>query len=187
MTLSAANQHSDPYKPLHWAQDLCTSLVARTQDQSPSLVLLLAQCGNLISKNVSVNFFVMVSQIQLVAACQRYMGKSSYLGSVTHTQHCYSASLCFETNCATITNVYQQEIEPLKSETRMPGKCTFLEWHTDGCKYAALAGGGTVYILLLIAGLGTQVCFCLADDKMITELANTLREPDLGKYITVPS
>ena len=160
-TLSAANQHSDLYKPFCWAQDLRASLAARTQHRSYSLASLLAQCGSLNSKNVSTNFFVMVSQIQLVAACQKYVDKLSYFGSVTHIQHHYSTSLRLENNHPTVMDVYNQEIEPLKLETRIPGRCTFLEWHADGCKYAALAGGGMVYLLLLIAGLGTWVRFRL--------------------------
>ena len=103
----------------------------------------------------------MVSQIQLVAACQKYVDKLSYFGSVTHIQHHYSTSLRLENNHPTVMDVYNQEIEPLKLETRIPGRCTFLEWHADGCKYAALAGGGMVYLLLLIAGLGTWVRFRL--------------------------
>jgi len=98
-----------------------------------------------------------------------------------------TSSLRLENNHPTVTDVYNQEIELLKLETRIPGRCTFLEWHADGCKYAALAGGGTVYILLLIVGLGTRVHFHLAEDETITKLANALREADPGKYIAASS
>lgn len=71
VTLSTANMESALCNPLDWAHDLKSSLHVHSLCQSDSLPSLLAQCSNLTGKNVSVNFFVMVSRIQLVAACQR--------------------------------------------------------------------------------------------------------------------
>lgn len=84
-----------------------------------------------------------------------------------------------------MTEIYTQEILPLKTEMYIPSSHSFLEWHADGCKYAALAAGGTIYLLVLIAGLGARVCFCLAEDETVSELANVLRQPDEGTLFVV--
>lgn len=92
----------------------------------------------------------------------------------------------FEKGYGTLTELYEEYIQPLKSEMRVPSKHTFLEWHADGCKYAALAGGGTIYVLVLVAGLGVRVRVHLAEDETITEIANTLRQPDSSELDLAP-
>lgn len=59
------------------------------------------------------------------------------------------------------------------------GPCltTFTEWYGMGSKFAALAGGGSVYILILIAGLGLRVSIGSLPRDTPLALANILRAP----------
>lgn len=54
----------------------------------------------------------------------------------------------------------------------------FQKWHSAGSKFAALAGGGTIYVLVLIAGLGLRTSITSMTGQGPWELANVLRRPD---------
>jgi hypothetical protein len=59
-----------------------------------------------------------------------------------------------------------------------PAERTFRLWHSLGCKFAYLAGGGSVYILLVIAGLDLRWSISRAKVTVTSEVANLLRRPD---------
>ncbi|KAF8421538.1 hypothetical protein L210DRAFT_3572568 [Boletus edulis BED1] len=64
------------------------------------------------------------------------------------------------------------------------GPClsTFMEWHAMGSKFAALAGGGSAYILILIAGLGLRVSIGSLPGDTPWALANILRAPTEARH-----
>ncbi|TFY80523.1 hypothetical protein EWM64_g3489 [Hericium alpestre] len=57
---------------------------------------------------------------------------------------------------------------------------TFLDWHSKGSKYAAMASGGSVYILVLIAGLTLQEKLHHIDKLSPSTMANLLHCPPPG-------
>jgi hypothetical protein len=59
-----------------------------------------------------------------------------------------------------------------------PAERMFRLWHSLGCKFAYLAGGGSVYILLVIAGLDLWWSISRAKVTVTSEVANLLRRPD---------
>lgn len=59
-----------------------------------------------------------------------------------------------------------------------PAFRTFRLWHSLGCRFAYLAGGGSVYILLMIAGLDLRWSISRAQVTVTSEVANLLRRPD---------
>ncbi|KAG1800743.1 uncharacterized protein HD556DRAFT_1304758 [Suillus plorans] len=61
---------------------------------------------------------------------------------------------------------------------RVPTLRTFVEWNTFGSKFALLAGGGTLYILLIIAGLDLRWSVAKAHGRVLWEVAKLLRAPD---------
>jgi hypothetical protein len=59
-----------------------------------------------------------------------------------------------------------------------PAERTFRLWRSLGCRFAYLAGGGSVYILLMIAGLDLRWSISRAQVPVTLEVANLLRRPD---------
>lgn len=80
----------------------------------------------------------------------------------------------------TLQELYDAEITPLQIK---PSYRTFQHWHMTGTKFAALAGGGTVYILVLVAGLGLRTSLASMPGDLTCHLGNALRHPDPGKDI----
>lgn len=185
VTLFTSSTSSHLYNPLSWVQDITASFQLCSLSPSDALSSVLMQCTNLTSTKIAINFFQMISQIQLVATCQRWVFTCP-LKFYFVIMNVTCGSQHFEKGYGTLTELYEEYIQPLKSEMWVPSKHTFLEWHADGCKYAALAGGGTIYVLVLVAGLGVRVRVHLAEDETITEIANTLRQPDSSELDLAP-
>src|SRR5882757_880630 len=65
-------------------------------------------------------------------------------------------------------------------DAQIPSCRTFVElWNLFGCKFTSLAEGGTVYLLLIIAGL--DLCWSVAKAshrRVLWEVAKLLRAPD---------
>jgi hypothetical protein len=59
---------------------------------------------------------------------------------------------------------------------------TFAGWHALGSKFAAIAGGGTIYILILIAGLDLRVSIASMEGTTAMDLGNILRNPQEGRF-----
>ncbi|KAH9910448.1 uncharacterized protein B0H18DRAFT_1130110 [Fomitopsis serialis] len=72
-------------------------------------------------------------------------------------------------------------------------KRTFLDWISQGSKFAFAAGGGSVYMLILIAVQNLRVPLGAVDGHSAQEIGNMLRWPDdsraghLVKEIIIPS
>jgi hypothetical protein len=58
---------------------------------------------------------------------------------------------------------------------------TFSLWHAIGSKYIAIACGGSIYALVLIAGLGLRVSIASMVGTTHMNLANMLRSPAKSK------
>lgn len=77
-----------------------------------------------------------------------------------------------------LRDVYYQVIAKLP-DAEIPSCRTFVEWNSFGCKFASLAEGGTVYLLLIIAGLDLRWSVAKASHgRVIWEVAKLLRAPD---------
>jgi len=77
-----------------------------------------------------------------------------------------------------LRDVYDQVIVKLR-DAKIPSCRTFIEWNSFGCKFASLAEGGTVYLLLIIAGLDLRWSLAKASHgRVIWEVAKLLRAPD---------
>ncbi|KIK82189.1 hypothetical protein PAXRUDRAFT_83776, partial [Paxillus rubicundulus Ve08.2h10] len=153
--LAAARENSKSYDPLTWTQQIKALFY--------SLESIVMRCGDFAIKDVSVSFLLMVNFIQLVTSCQSIR----------------------QTMCLTPSEVFEQQIKPLNNNhnLRVPCQHTFLDWHAMGCKFAAVAGGGSIYVLVLIAGLGLRVGLSTMDDDTPWDLANVLRSPNSGNPI----
>jgi hypothetical protein len=57
---------------------------------------------------------------------------------------------------------------------------TFLVWHSVGSKFIAIAAGGSIYALVLIAGLGLRVAVASLVGSTHLHLADMLRSPPKG-------
>ncbi|KAH9910583.1 uncharacterized protein B0H18DRAFT_963097 [Fomitopsis serialis] len=89
----------------------------------------------------------------------------------------------------TNTDIWRTE---LQTTTRV-AKRTFLDWISQGSKFAFAAGGGSVYMLILIAVQNLRVPLGAVDGHSAQEIGNMLRWPDdsraghLVKEIIIPS
>ena len=82
----------------------------------------------------------------------------------------------------TLRHLYDSVVAKLP-HAKIPPRNTFLDWHRFGCKFASLVEGGTVYLLLIIAGLDLRWSIAKAYGKVIKEMAGLLRAPDdTGKH-----
>jgi len=59
---------------------------------------------------------------------------------------------------------------------------TFSGWHAYGSKFSAIAGGGTLYILILIAGLNLRESLASMEGTIAMDLGNILRNPPEGMF-----
>lgn len=77
-----------------------------------------------------------------------------------------------------LEEVYEADVVPLQKK---PTYRTFQRWYTTGTRFAAVAGGGTVYVLVLVAGLGLRSSLASIPGDLTYHLGNALRNPDPGK------
>ncbi|OJA12508.1 hypothetical protein AZE42_12752 [Rhizopogon vesiculosus] len=77
-----------------------------------------------------------------------------------------------------LREVYYSVIAKLP-DAQIPCCRTFVKWNSFGCKFASLAEGGMVYLLLIIVGL--DLCWSVAKAshrRVLWEVAKLLRAPD---------
>ncbi|KAJ8589434.1 hypothetical protein M405DRAFT_717023, partial [Rhizopogon salebrosus TDB-379] len=75
-----------------------------------------------------------------------------------------------------LKGVYEDEFRNCPTETHIT-YCTFLEWHASSSKFIAIACGGSVYALVLIADLGLRVSILSMVGTTHLHLADMLRSP----------
>ncbi|KAI0055244.1 hypothetical protein BV25DRAFT_1815883, partial [Artomyces pyxidatus] len=111
------------------------------------------RCEILTGKGLAIDFARMVDHIQLVMKCQAQLQ---------------------EDKTATLTSLYSTLDPDIARRTSLR---TFLDWHSRGSKYAAVAAGGSVYALLLVAGLEMRARLGEIEGKAPWILGNSLRDP----------
>jgi hypothetical protein len=82
-----------------------------------------------------------------------------------------------------LKGIYLREIRSGSSASGVPYR-TFVDWHTIGSKFIAIACGGSIYSLVLIASLGLRVSIAYAAYLVGTthlHLADMLRSPPEGE------
>lgn len=73
-----------------------------------------------------------------------------------------------------LRQLYQLHVSVLP---RAPRLRTFMDWITRGTKYAYLAGGGSIYALLLVAGMELKSVAGKSRVDVVWELGKMLRDP----------
>ncbi|KAG9308149.1 hypothetical protein JVU11DRAFT_12452 [Chiua virens] len=142
---------ADPHS-LRSIAEQCQDLDSGTAvDQVSSLSSIVGQCRNLQQKSIRVDFAFMISCMRLTLKCQ---------------------SIRVQT---------KQNLEGI-FEKELGGSCnvgfqTFSRWHSAGSKFARVAAGGSLYLLILIAGLGLQKALTKMLGNLPLEFGNLLRTP----------
>ncbi|KAG1879954.1 uncharacterized protein F5891DRAFT_921684, partial [Suillus fuscotomentosus] len=117
-------------------------------------ISVILRCRGIASKDIRVNFLVMVNYMTLVFKCQSVRLKTGLR----------------------LTDIYKKEIQHNTSVGSISYR-SFAEWHSIGCKFIAIACGGSIYSLVLIAGLGLRVAVASMVGTVHLNLANMLRSP----------
>jgi len=78
----------------------------------------------------------------------------------------------------TLRCLYEFIVEKLPAGAKVPAHNTFFDWYRFSCRFANLAEGGTVYLLLIVAGLDLRWSVAKAQGRVIWEVAKLLRAPD---------
>ncbi|KAG1744090.1 uncharacterized protein EDB91DRAFT_1029250, partial [Suillus paluster] len=151
--LASAHCHSSAHNPLNWLQDIANH-VQTLLVEDELLISIVVRCQGIASKDVRINFLVKGT----------YPKPFFLLDSVR-----------LKTGLG-LTDIYKKEIKPSTS-VRAISYRTFAEWHTIGCKFIAIACGGSIYSLVLIAGLGLRVAVASMVGTMHLNLANMLHSP----------
>ena len=69
---------------------------------------------------------------------------------ISSSSHC---SMYPTKDIPTLRCLYEFIVEKLPAGAKVPAHNTFLDWYWFSCRFANLAEGGMVYLLLIIAGL----------------------------------
>ncbi|KAG2046155.1 hypothetical protein BDR06DRAFT_1014974 [Suillus hirtellus] len=131
--LAAAHCLSSIHDPLRWLQDIGNFVQVPSVDNE-SLLSLVVRCRGMMGKDIHINFMIMINFMTLVCKCQ-----SIRLKTGLH-----------------LKGIYENEVKDRPSETKVTYR-TFLEWHATGSKFIPITCGGSIYALVLIAGLGLRV------------------------------
>ncbi|KAF8419826.1 hypothetical protein L210DRAFT_3765778 [Boletus edulis BED1] len=152
--LAAASWDSTTHDVKGWVTSVAKSLgYERASSQDHDLRSIVFRCTRLRTKNVSLNFLWMMALIQVVSKCQ---------------------SIRIRTGMSSLSKIWRQE---LKDMPHQPELRTLKYWYALGSKYALLAGGGSVYLLILIAGIGLRTSIGKLSSHVLWQLANALRSP----------
>ncbi|KAG1781466.1 hypothetical protein EV702DRAFT_962312, partial [Suillus placidus] len=115
---------------------------------------LVVRCRGMMGKDIHINFMIMINFMTLICKCQ-----SIHLKTGLH-----------------LKGIYENEVRDHPSETKVTYR-TFLEWHATGSKFIAIACGGSIYALVLMAGLGLRVSITSMVGTMHLHLADMLQSP----------
>jgi hypothetical protein len=158
--------------------DIIANHVHTLSVEDASLASVAARCKGISSKDVYVNFLVMVNYMTLVFKCQRLRLSQGLFHSFSlSTPH----SIRLKTGL-TLKGIYRSEITNRPSSASRISYRTFLDWYAIGSKFVAIACGGSIYVLVLIAGLGLRVAIANMVGTTHLQLADLLRSPPKGRF-----
>ncbi|KAG1859399.1 kinase-like domain-containing protein [Suillus tomentosus] len=113
-------------------------------------------------------------------------GTHSYATLLTSTVPLLDDDDGFYPSCFNLSQIYRDFVQPMGWKISLR---VFQKWHSAGSKLAALTGRGTIYVLVLIAGLATSAGRIIIDrvipavsgqysffTSAIEDTANTLTE-----------
>lgn len=174
--LSVPSLNSTTHNPLAWVSSVqnTISMTGLDKDDPRHLPTIIRRCAALRTKEVGCGFVTMLSMIQLAFKCQRCVSQ------------CFPASssdvsislLSTMGEGVTLEHVYSTYIVPLIDH---PEVRTFTEWVSFGKKFTRLAGGGSIYILLLISGLDLRWELAQAPQATVFSVGDMLRRPTKAK------
>ncbi|KAI0062592.1 hypothetical protein BV25DRAFT_1803811 [Artomyces pyxidatus] len=124
--------------------------------RADTLVDVVRRCQELADQDQTVDFMLMISRIQLVIHTQSAQASLKLSVREVHNQ------LCMENK---------------------PALRTFHEWIQQGSRFATLAAGGTVYLLMMIANRGMRATIGNLEARTARAVGNLLRCPDAGTLI----
>ncbi|KAH9913032.1 uncharacterized protein B0H18DRAFT_960643 [Fomitopsis serialis] len=162
--------------------DVCRAVQASVTElqgapvrQDESLRSLVARCACSLKLDAAASFWLMISHIRLAFRVARILeldnGKS-------------------DEGKLTVAGIWRREFEGVEGA---PEKRTFQDWNTTGVKFARLAGGGSIYLLVLVAAQNLRVPLATANAHIAQDFGNLLRWPDdsrtgrLVKDVIIPA
>lgn len=122
--------------------------------EDESLTSVAVRCRGAASKDIRTSFLLMVNCMALVCKCQ---------------------SIRLRTG-DTLKGIHRNEVQKCSTTANIAYR-TFMDWHAIGSKFIAIASGGSIYALVLVAGLGLRVSVAAMVGTVHLELANMLRSP----------
>ncbi|KAG1842730.1 hypothetical protein F4604DRAFT_1597257 [Suillus subluteus] len=94
-----------------------------------------------------------------------------------HTINLIQSTIRSHPTISTITEFYDARITPLEPGLR-PARSSFFFWISSGVKFMLLAGGGSIYALILIAAKDLRWSLTTAPAEVSWEVGKMLRHPD---------
>jgi len=79
---------------------------------------------------------------------------------------------------SSLWGIYDTLVDPAPSGRHKPGLCMFIMWNAWGHKFAQLASSGSLYILVLVAGLDLSWSVSRVLGRVPFEVGKILRRPD---------
>ncbi|KAI0055819.1 hypothetical protein BV25DRAFT_1832844 [Artomyces pyxidatus] len=158
-SMLAALASPSPDLALRWANDVggrVGSLLKATE--TGSMEAAVSRCIGATGRSIASKFMLMIVYIELILNCHKIFSQDK---------------------SATLMSLH----EGLDMVDK-PSKRTFMEWHARGSKYAAVAAGGTLYALVLVAGTGLRVRLGEIDGNAAWVLGNALQSELEGRLVS---
>ena len=176
--VATARWDSENYDVESWIQQVSDGFVEEqglldSEEDADSLSSLVERCNLTQAAGLRASFFNMVSLIKLAAKCNWCVVSFDLFQA---NFHCYS--IMSGNELKTVTAIWKSEFE---GRPGAPKDQTFRMWYASGCKYAAVAAGGSIYLLVLVAGLELKSKLSQVPGDTPWEIADILRAPPLGR------
>ncbi|KAG0699446.1 hypothetical protein DFH29DRAFT_1001957 [Suillus ampliporus] len=118
----------------------------------------IARCHSISHQQTGSSFVAMLTYMQLAIQCQSFINTYKERSSIRW--------------------VYDNHVAQLPNA---PAQNTFNRWNAIGCKFISLATGGSIYILVLIAGLDMRWKIATLGGRIPWEVGKMLRQPETCK------